>query len=171
MHSRVSRPRGGLRAFSAALWTACDLRRTRNVHVRFASGPRWSYRPDVSVRYITLSRSGDLGGRHEQEERRARARRPRAAPPVADAWVRAPQADQHRARLLPRSLVRIAVPMPQGAPRPRLDRRGQHGRAHRDPPSRWPLQDRLPADGGGQGALGRVVLDDPASDEELLEAG
>ncbi len=55
--------------------------------------------------------------------RRARAGHPRAAARVPDARVRAAQAAQPRARLVPGALVRLAVPLPQVAGRPRAGSR------------------------------------------------
>ena len=93
-------------------------------------GARSVYRQDVSVRYIEPSTSSPRSS-VEQTCRRAGARRPRPAPRVADARLRAPQAAQRDAGNLPGLLVRLALPLPQGAARPGSHRRGRGEQRHR----------------------------------------
>ena len=59
-----------------------------------------------------------------EAQRRARVRRARAAQRVPHARLRAAQAPQRRPGHLPRHLVRLALPVPEGLRVPRLDRRG-----------------------------------------------
>ena len=84
------------------------------------------YRLDTSTREVVVS-----GGQWTQ--RRARARRARAAARDPDARLRAAQAAQHHPRHVPRVLLRLALPVPQAAARRRADHGGR-AVARRDPP-------------------------------------
>ncbi len=92
---------------------------------------------DVSARYICASvaptnspyvrvhRLQTRGGCRGQPSRAApRVRGPRAAPRGPDARVRPAPPAQHRARSLPRPVVRHALPRAQGTARPRAHRAG-----------------------------------------------
>ena len=82
------------------------------IHQPDAASPRRSRRGGQ----CRGSRAGREGV-DEPTRRRARARRPRAAARVPDARLRAAQAAQRRARLVPGLLLRLALPLPQGAGR------------------------------------------------------
>ena len=119
------------------------------------------YRFDTSIRGIAFrARStmtagrrmrGGAGGRGRSPVRSARTGGARAAARHPDARLRAAQAPERPARGVPRVRVRLALPMPEGSSRPGTDRRGAAQR-RRQAAGRPPLQDRLPADRGGQGA-------------------
>ena len=54
---------------------------------------------------------------------------------------------------VPRVRLRLALPVPEGQlTRPGSDHRGRDPRGRRSPPGRPSIEDRLPADRGGQGA-------------------
>ena len=73
----------------------------------------------VSMYRFDTSNSRLCGSAHEQEARwRPRARRPRPAPRVAPARLRAAQAAQRAARRLPGFLLRLALPLPEGPGQP-----------------------------------------------------
>src|SRR4051794_30531122 len=126
------------------------------------------YRLDTSGRYHaicgtacqvaaadTRARQGetgqDEGAGHGQARRRARARGPRDPAREPHARLRAAQAVQRRAGLVPGVLLRLALPLPEGAAERRLDRRGHRRRGARR--GREAVPDRLPAHRRGQGAL------------------
>ena len=76
-------------------------------------------------RYIESTYRRREVGTDGQAGRRARVRRPRPAARVPAARLRAAQAAQRDPRRLPGLLLRLALPLPQGAAGRRLDRRGQ----------------------------------------------
>src|SRR5690606_161425 len=135
-------------------------------------------RRDVSGRYISLADGrrraapsparqdrGEGGGDDEPAFRDPRVRCPRSAPRISDAWLCAAQTTQYVAGCVPRVQLRNALPLPQDAGRERLVDRGT-GAHHRGRPRRSAhgpsRQDRLPVDGGGEGALRTAPLPDGA---------
>src|SRR5207249_3739051 len=125
-----------------------------------------TYLDDVSVRYIDsrYSVSGIVQpGRAREAQWEAsgcgerspvgstRAGRARPAARDPHARLRTPQAAERLPRRVPRLWLRLALPLPQGTTRPGPDRGG--GARHPGQPAGGPpVEDRLPADRGGQGA-------------------
>ena len=116
---------------------------------------------------IHTNRTHAGGCRGPQPDCRAGVRRAWAAVPNADARLRAQQAAEHAARHVPGALLRHAVPLPEQAVRRGPDRQGRR-RARRAPrvpgalgsprpaaerPTAGQVEDRLPADRRGQGAV------------------